>query len=312
MDAAPCLICKSERERIFSFPVSDLVTQYRRQLSMDVGREFTAASEMSLVRCRRCDFASFIPPVTGSMNFYDRLQENGWYYLEEKPEFATARRFFAPGDRVLDVGCGSGAFAKDHPPANYLGLEFTAGSIAQARARGLTVRQQGVEEYAATAPERHDVVGAFQVLEHVADQGGFISACVAVCRPGGRIIFSTPNADAFVNAAKNVVLNYPPHHTAWFSRRFWLGLPAYFPLRLVEIIEEPLEPVHLKFYASTLVQASLERWLGLATAAPVDASLRNRILAKLSRGFGAFLARGLADERLRPRGQSITAVYERL
>jgi SAM-dependent methyltransferase len=194
---------------------------------------------------------------------------------------------------------------------NYLGLEYTAGAIAQAQARGLTVHRQGVEAYAASAPPPHDMVCAFQVLEHVADQRAFITACAEVCRPGGRVIFSTPNADCFANAACNLVLNFPPHHVAWFSRRFWLGLPGYFPLRLVEIIEEPLEEVHLPFYASTLVQASLEKWLGLRPPAPIDASLRNRALAKLSRGLGRILVRGLADERLRPKGQSITAVYER-
>ena len=86
---------------------------------------------------------------------------------------------------------------------------------------------------------------------------------------------------------------------------------AYFPLRLVEIIEEPLEPVHLSFYASTLVRASLEKWLGLRPPAPIDVSLRHRLLAKFSRGLGGILARGLEDERLRPKGQAITAVYER-
>ena len=46
-------------------------------------------------------------------------------------------------------------------------------------------------------------------------------------------------------------------------------------------------------------------------AKPIDVSLRHRILAKFSRGLGGILARGLVDERLRPKGQAITAVYER-
>lgn len=311
MDDLPCLICHSARQRIHTIPVADLVVQYRRQLGLDVAAEFGDLRDLQIARCPRCDFISFVPGVIGTEKFYDGLQGHAWYYLADKSEFATARRFLRPEDRVLDVGCGSGAFAQGHPVGNYLGLEYTAGAIAMAEARGLSVRRQGVEAYAASRPVPHDMVCAFQVLEHVADQRAFIAACAEVCRPGGRVIFSTPNADCFANAACNVVLNFPPHHTAWFSRRFWLGLPGYFPLRLVEIIEEPLELVHLSFYASTLVQASLEKWLGLRSPAPIDVSLRHRILAKFSRGLGGILARGLVDERLRPKGQAITAVYER-
>lgn len=311
MDEPSCLICHAVRRRIHTIPVADLIIQYRRQLSLDVSGEFGGLRELHIARCPQCDFTSFAPAVIGSEKFYDGLQVHPWYYLEDKAEFATARRFLRSQDKVLDVGCGSGAFAQGHPAENYLGLEYTAGAIAQARARGLDVRQQGVEAYAASGPVPHDMVCAFQVLEHVADQRAFIAACAAACRPGGRVVFSTPNADCFANAACNLVLNFPPHHTAWFSRRFWLGLPTYFPLRLVEIIEEPLETVHLPFYASTLVQASLEKWLGLRSRPPIDASTSNRVRAKLSRGLGRILVRGLEDERLRPKGQAITAVYER-
>jgi SAM-dependent methyltransferase len=311
MDDPLCLICHSARQRIHTIPVAELVSQYRRQQKLEVAAEFGGVRELHIARCPCCDFISFVPGVVGTERFYDGLQGHAWYYLADKAEFATARRFLRPGDRILDVGCGNGAFAQGHPAENYLGLEYTAGAIAMAESRGLTVRRQGVEAYAASRPEPHDMVCAFQVLEHVADQRAFIAACAEVCRPGGRVIFSTPNADSFANAASNLVLNFPPHHTAWFSRRFWLNLPQYFPLRLVEIIEEPLEPVHLSFYANTLVRASLVKWLGLRPPAPIDDSLRTRILGRLTLGLGAILARGLADERLRPKGQAITAVYER-
>lgn len=311
MHSSSCQICESACDQIHAIPVADLVVQYRRQLGIDVAGEFNGLAELTISRCPRCDFTSFVPPIVGSVAFYDRLQASEWYYLADKPEFATARRFLRPDDRVLDVGCGSGAFARGHPSGLYLGLEYTAGAIALAEAKGLTVLRQSVEAYAAAQPPPHDIVCAFQVLEHVADQRAFINACTAVCRPGGRIIFSTPNADCFASVASNLVLNFPPHHTAWFSRRFWLELPRYFPVRLVEITEEPLEAVHVPFYASTLVEVSLRRTLGLDPPALINVTFLGRALAKVSRGIGALLARGLQDERLRPKGQAITAVYER-
>jgi len=279
---------------------------------VDVRGEFLNIDKICLNRCTDCDFIYFSPALNGSEGFYEKLQENSWYYLEEKPEFATARRHMRRTDRVLDIGCGSGAFAKYHPAGNYVGLEYTASSVAKAQAKKLSVFKQSIEQYAATAPEPFEVVCAFQVLEHVSDQRLFIRACADICRPGGKIIFSTPNADAFISAVKNCVLNFPPHHTAWFSRKLWANLTRYFPLRTVEIVEESLEPIHQPLYASTLVQAALERFLHMRSPPLIDGSLRNRILGKISRLGGRLLAGGLTDARLQPKGQSITVVYERI
>jgi 2-polyprenyl-3-methyl-5-hydroxy-6-metoxy-1,4-benzoquinol methylase len=311
MDAPSCSICNHETAPVHTFAVSELAELYQRQLSIDIRGEFGNVHELHLNRCPTCDLAFFSPRLTGSERLYESLQKISWYYMEDKPEFATARRHLQPTDRILDIGCGSGAFAKGHPPANYVGLEYTPSSVEKARARNLTVFQQSIEQYAAANPSAHDAVCVFQVLEHVADQRLFIQACIEACRPGGKIFFSTPNADAYANAAKNSVLNFPPHHVARFSRLLWMNLPHYFPLNLIEITEEPLEPIHYQDYATTLFHASLERFLRIHSSVYLDRSLRNRIIGKISNLGGRFLAQALADARLQPKGQSITVIYEK-
>ena len=42
--------------------------------------------------------------MTGSEKFYEALQEKGWYYMEDKPEYSTARRFI----RQFVVGQSNG------------------------------------------------------------------------------------------------------------------------------------------------------------------------------------------------------------
>jgi 2-polyprenyl-3-methyl-5-hydroxy-6-metoxy-1,4-benzoquinol methylase len=46
--------------------------------------------------------------ITGSENFYEKLQVFDWYYLEEKNEYDYASQFIKPSNSVLEIGCGDG------------------------------------------------------------------------------------------------------------------------------------------------------------------------------------------------------------
>ncbi|MGV0803483.1 class I SAM-dependent methyltransferase, partial [Mycolicibacterium elephantis] len=47
------------------------------------------------------------------------------------------------------------------------------------------------------ADDEVDVVVNFQVIEHLWDQGQFVSECLRVLRPGGTLLISTPNRITF-------------------------------------------------------------------------------------------------------------------
>jgi SAM-dependent methyltransferase len=306
-----CPICHRAAAKVHALPVATIVELYQRQFQIDVTREFGDISSVGLWRCPECDFAFFSPVVAGSELLYEGLQRFPWYYQEQKPEFETARKHIKSTDRVLEVGCGSGAFARGHPLKNYVGLEFSRRAAAEARSCGIQVEHRSIEEYSALAPACFDVVCAFQVLEHVAHPGEFITACVKACRPGGKIIFSTPSADAFVNAMQNCVINMPPHHTGWFSRLFWRNLPKYYPLADVVVVDDPLDALHRQLYAKTLLIAALTRFWHDRRPTLLNAGWGMRILDRLAGLPARLLAQGLADERLQPNGASITAIYRK-
>lgn len=312
MKGCHCPICNTAAVAQQHIPISTIVQLYQRQLRIDVSREFIHATHLHLYRCPECDFGFFDPVVSGSEQLYEALQQYPWYYQEQKPEFETARRFINAADRVLEVGCGNGAFAAGLRPENYVGLEFSRHAASKARACGLIVDERSIEEYSSVAQGSFDIVCAFQVLEHVPNQGQFISSCLRACRPGGRLIFSTPSADAFVNAMQNCVINMPPHHTGWFSRQFWHNLPKYYPVRNPVVVDDPLDPIHHRLYAKTLLIASLARLLRNRPPELLDLSWRARISDRLAGIPARFLAYGLADVRLQPHGASVTAIYEKL
>ncbi len=133
------------------------------------------------------------------------------------------------GLEVLDVGCGGGLLCEplarlgagvtgiDLEPAN---LEV---AVAHATAGGLAIdyRQAAAEELAA-AGARFDLVCVMEVVEHVADQAGFLAACGQLVGPGGGLVLATLNrtlrAFALGIVAAEYVLGWLPPGTHSWSR----------------------------------------------------------------------------------------------
>jgi 2-polyprenyl-6-hydroxyphenyl methylase/3-demethylubiquinone-9 3-methyltransferase len=104
------------------------------------------------------------------------------------------------GLRLLDVGCGGGLLSE---PLARLGAEVTGLDAAarnikvaalHAEESGLKIdyRHGSVEELAAGGA-RFDAVLNMEVVEHVADVGGFLAASATLVKPGGLMILATLN-----------------------------------------------------------------------------------------------------------------------
>lgn len=86
------------------------------------------------------------------------------------------------GARVLDYGCGAGAFVR------YLGA-------ARVDATGYDAYADAYADRAALA-RSYDAVVVQDVIEHVADPRALIAELDALVRPGGLVLVGTPDADA--------------------------------------------------------------------------------------------------------------------
>jgi 2-polyprenyl-3-methyl-5-hydroxy-6-metoxy-1,4-benzoquinol methylase len=103
-----------------------------------------------------------------------------------KHELTRYHAFFVErivdGERVLDVGCGYGAVARSiaraRPNAQVTGVDYDQGRLAQARASNNPVNLSFVEADATKCvpPGPWDVVVLSNVLEHITDRVGFLSA----------------------------------------------------------------------------------------------------------------------------------------
>jgi 2-polyprenyl-3-methyl-5-hydroxy-6-metoxy-1,4-benzoquinol methylase len=123
---------------------------------------------------------------------------------------------------LLDVGAGNGYFvalAAREFGLRSTGLEISAEEIRFARAVvGVQLRNEDVAQH----PGVYDVVTCFNVLEHVSDPQGFLSAAIDRMKPGGLLVLTTPNPGCIHARVKGIEgwnMVDPPHHINLFSRR---------------------------------------------------------------------------------------------
>lgn len=113
-------------------------------------------------------------------------------------DLKTERPF--AGLRILDIGCGGGLLAE---PMARLGADVVGADAAErnipvakvhAEQSGLTIDyRHTTAEAMAAAGEQFDAVLNMEVVEHVADPQGYLTACQQLLKPGGLMICSTIN-----------------------------------------------------------------------------------------------------------------------
>jgi 2-polyprenyl-3-methyl-5-hydroxy-6-metoxy-1,4-benzoquinol methylase len=122
--------------------------------------------------------------------------------------------------RLLDVGCGNGAFLQLARSAGWSvqGIDFDAAAVATARSAGLDVEQGGLELLQAAPPDSFAWASLSHVLEHVHEPLRWLQALHRVIEPGGTLWLQTPNIDSLGHAryaADWRGLEPPRHLTLW-------------------------------------------------------------------------------------------------
>ncbi len=176
-----------------------------------------------------------------------------WESIPEglEPEaFAIRREFLlqntAPGERVLDLGCGEGAFGAELERA---GAKVLCADVAReplARAArlhpGLEVRLLDAAGAWDLQDSSFDAVWAGEVIEHVADTQAWLSEVRRVLRSGGRLILTTPDHGpltllwmALSSGAFEARMDPRSDHLRFYSRRTLIRLLEDFGFEQISV-----------------------------------------------------------------------------
>jgi SAM-dependent methyltransferase len=138
-----------------------------------------------------------MPLLHGDTGVMDR-----WVWLRQRLGYDKTS---AP-PRLLDLGCGSGAFTIGAARMGYdaLGLSSDDRNMEVARERAqycgaTSVRFENCDlRHLSARKDLHgkfDVILLFEVLEHVVDDEKLLREAVKCLKPGGRLLFTAPNFD---------------------------------------------------------------------------------------------------------------------
>ena len=122
--------------------------------------------------------------------------------------------------RLIDIGCNEGRGLALYRRNGFAaeGLELNTHAAAAARARGFTVHETWIEDFAPDAP--FDVAVLSNVLEHAPDPRAMLRHVRRILRPGGEVWISLPNADsAMIGLAGPDWINWHvPFHIVHFTK----------------------------------------------------------------------------------------------
>jgi 2-polyprenyl-3-methyl-5-hydroxy-6-metoxy-1,4-benzoquinol methylase len=230
-----------------------------------------------ILRCDECGLGraeanAFDPTAYYTTGYFSgRLPDGYADYLGAEPvlrrEFARALDFVrlnCPSGKLLEIGCAYGFFLEE--AMRYFevsGIELSDDAAAHCRRGGLNVLSGEANETNLKRFGNMDVIVMLDVVEHLRDPHGTLSACAKKLNPGGIILLTTGDFGSSMArlAGAGWRLMTPPQHQWFFTAESIRRWSAHLGMK-VERLDYPWKIVPL-----SLILFQLRRMLGFGIAA---------------------------------------------
>ena len=209
------------------------------------------------------------------------LDQRHWWYRARREVLAALIQRLAPPPRdarILEIGCGTGhnlAMLGRFGRVDALELDEEARAVAEERL-GRKVMSAPLPEIHGVADHHYDLVGAFDVIEHIDDDRAALASIASKIKPGGKFVMTVP-AHQWMWSAHDVV----NHHKRRYSKQALKALVDASPLKLRAIgyFNSLLFPVAVAERMASKVRGKDEADLKLPPA-PLNAALEQAFKAE--------------------------------
>lgn len=163
------------------------------------------------------------------------LDDRHWWYRARRRIIADLirREGNLPSQaQILEIGCGTGhnlAMLSDFGHVEGLELDEEARAISEKRL-GRKVMSSPLPELEGVPDQHYDLIGAFDVIEHIDDDQAALSSIASKLKPGAKFMMTVP-AHQWMWSAHDVV----NHHKRRYSKQSLEALFESSPLQLLKI-----------------------------------------------------------------------------
>lgn len=149
-------------------------------------------------------FPALAPDVAGNSGFDPELfaelahvEARSWWFRARNDLIAETMTATFPGTRsYLEIGCGTGfvlsRIRDEYPSADLTGSELSTVGMAVAAERVPSARFIQIDARRIPFRDEIDVIGAFDILEHIEDDGAVLRSVATSLRPGGGFLATVP------------------------------------------------------------------------------------------------------------------------
>lgn len=138
-----------------------------------------------------------------SAQFYKKLLIKADFGLHEQIASEVIKKI-PPGSRILDFGAGEGALSERLFDMGYkiTAVDKDAKSFKSKNCDFFPInfdQPNEVEDFTLKYANQFDVVLGIEVIEHVQDQWKYVRQLLAMTKPGGVILITTPNISSWLS-----------------------------------------------------------------------------------------------------------------